>query len=146
VIDPGGWYLPAGLPGPQARAEGVAAPFWEAARREELVVQRCRTCGRFQWTPEWICHRCHGFDLAFEVVVPEGEIVSWERVWQPVHPVLAEACPYVVVVVGLPQADGVRMVGNLLGDPQVLVEIGAAVEAAFEHHGEFTLVQWRRPS
>jgi hypothetical protein len=39
------------------------------------------------------------------------------------------------------------MVGNLLGDPQQDVRIGAAVQAVFEPHDgadpPFTLVQWR---
>ena len=55
--------------------------------------------------------------------------------------------PYVVVLVELPDAGGVRMVGNLLGDPQQEVKIGAAVEAVFEPHDDakppFTLVQWK---
>ena len=57
------------------------------------------------------------------------------------------APPYIVVLVELPEAGGVRMVGNLLGDPMQEVRIGAEVEAAFEHHDEadppYTLVQWR---
>ena len=44
-------------------------------------------------------------------------------------------------------ADNIRMVGNLLGDPTQAVTIGAAVEAVFEPHDEatppYTLVQWR---
>jgi uncharacterized OB-fold protein len=52
-----------------------------------------------------------------------------------------------VVVVELPHAGKVRMLGNLLGDPRQDVVIGAEVEAVFEHHNDaeppFTLVQWR---
>jgi uncharacterized OB-fold protein len=62
-----------------------------------------------------------------------------------VHPELTNACPYIIVVVELPDAGHVRMVGNLLGDVHQEVSIGAAVEAVFEDHPEqdFTLVQWR---
>jgi hypothetical protein len=39
------------------------------------------------------------------------------------------------------------MLGNLLGDPQQEVRIGAAVDAVFEPHDgvhpPYTLVQWR---
>jgi uncharacterized OB-fold protein len=37
------------------------------------------------------------------------------------------------------------LVGNLLGDPEQEVHIGAEVEAVFEDHPEheFTLIQWR---
>jgi hypothetical protein len=38
------------------------------------------------------------------------------------------------------------VVGNLLGDPEQAVRIGARVDAVFEHHRDvddpFTLLQW----
>jgi uncharacterized OB-fold protein len=110
-------------------------------------VQRDPATGAFQWPPQWIGQDSHSFDLDWVDVEPRGVIYSWERVWHPVHPVLAEACPYVVVLVELPHADGVRMVGNLHGDPTAPVPIGAEVDAVFEDHfdGEppYTLVQWQ---
>jgi uncharacterized protein len=142
------FYLPAGLPRPVPEPDGLDVPYWEGARRGELVVQRCRACQGWQWGPEWICHRCLSFDLAWTPVEPRGRIYSWERAWHPVHPALKGHGPYVVVLVELPQAGGIRMVGNLLGDPLQDVPIGANVEAVFEPHDEaappFTLVHWRR--
>jgi len=139
------YYLPAGLPAPAA--DGPAAEFWAAARRHELVVQRCPRCRTWQWGPEHICHHCHSFDLTYERVSPRGTVYSWERSWYSVHPALQQAVPYLTVLVELPQAGGVRMVGNLLGDPLQMVGIGAEVEAVFEDHHDadppFTLVQWR---
>jgi uncharacterized OB-fold protein len=140
--------LPPGLPAPRPTPDGLDQPYWEAARRHELVAQRCRKCRSWQWGPEWICHRCLGFDLAFERVPGRGRIYSWERAWHPVHPALREAVPYVAVLVELPEAGGIRMLGNLAGDARAPVEIGAAVEPQFEDHADadpaFTLVQWRR--
>lgn len=140
-------YLPTGLPAPAPSVDGLDTEYWEAARRHELVVQRCNGCKGFQFGPEWICHHCHSFDLGWHRVAGRGRIYSWERVWHPVHPALKDACPYMVVLVELPDADNVRMVGNLLGNPEEPVEIGAEVEAVFEDHPEgYTLVQWRRTS
>ena len=50
-----------------------------------------------------------------------ARIYSWERVWHPVHPALANGVPYVVLLVELPDADGIRMIGNLVGDPRAEV-------------------------
>ena len=140
-------YLPDGLPQPAAAVDGLGAEFWEAATRHELVVQQCKGCNGFQWGPEWICHHCHSYDLGYTPVSGRGRIFSWERVWHPVHPALQEATPYLVVLVELPDAGDVRMVGNLLGEPTQDVVIGAEVEAVFEDHGEgddaYALVQWR---
>ena len=139
-------YLPEGLPLPTTR-DPLSAPYWEATRRGELRVQKCRGCGAWQWGPEWICHRCHSFDLAWEEVAGQGRIYSYQRPHHPVHAALNSHGPYIVVLVELPDAGNVRMVGNLLGDPRQDVRIGAAVQAVFEPHDgadpQFTLVQWR---
>ncbi|WGS23982.1 OB-fold domain-containing protein [Bradyrhizobium sp. ISRA464] len=67
--------------------------------------------------------------------------------WHPSHAALRHHGPYVAVLVELPHAGSVRLVGNLLGDPQQPVVIGAEVEGVFEHHPEsdpsFSLLQWR---
>jgi hypothetical protein len=90
-----------------------------------------------------VCHHCHSFDLDWEQSSGRGSIYSWERVWHPVHPALTDFGPYLVVLVELPDAGGVRLVGNLLGDPLQDVRIGAAVEAVYEDHDAVTVVQWR---
>lgn len=138
-------YLPAGLPLPASAVDGLDREYWEAAKRHELVVQRCQGCRGFQWGPEWLCYQCHSFELGWERVSGRGVVYSWERVWHPVHPALKEACPYLVVLVELPDAGDVRMVGNLLGDAMQEVAIGMPVEAVFEDHEAegVTLVQWR---
>jgi len=139
-------YLPTGLPLPVAAGDGLDTEFWEGAKRHELFVQKCNACGGFQFGPEWICYQCHSFDLGWQQVSGKGRIYSWERVWHPVHPALKDACPYMVVLVELPDAGNVRMVGNLLGNPEDDVEIGSEVEAAYEDHPVegVTLVQWKR--
>lgn len=144
------YYLPAGLPEPAPYPDGLAKEYWEATREHRLVVQRCNRCETWQWGPEFICHQCHSDDLRYEAVEPRGRIYSWERSWYPVHPALQSGVPYIVVLVELPQAGNVRMVGNLLGDPRQDVPIGSEVEAVFEDHDDgqppYTLVQWRTPS
>ena len=139
-------YLNLGLPRPVPAPDGLDAPYWQAAAEGRLVMQRCNDCGAWQWGPEWTCHKCHSFDLAFYEVPREARIYSYERVWHPVHPALNEQGPYIVVLVEFPEHDSARMVGNLLGDPRQAVEIGAPVRAVFEHHEDaeppYTLVQW----
>jgi len=140
-------YLPAGLPIPVPEPDGVSAPYWDGLREGVLRVQRCAHCGTWQFGPEWICHSCLRFDPAWVEVEPVGRIYSWERVWHPVHPVLKERGVYLAVLVELPHAGGVRMVGNLLGDALQAVHIGAQVQGVFEHHPSATppyaLLQWR---
>ena len=137
-------YLKPGLPAPVIENDRLDAPYWEGTRRGELWVQRCTKCRAWQWGPEWICHKCLSFEMGWERVEGRGRIYSWVRIWNPVHPALREACPYIALVVELPDADNVRIVGNLLGDPRQEPPFDAAVEAVFEDHDEgYTLVQWK---
>ena len=141
------FYLPVGLTAPTIDPDGLSAPYWEGLRQGKLLVQRCARCGQWQFGPEWICHRCHEFDPNWVEVAPRGTVFSWERVWHPVHPVLKEHGPYLVALVELPHAGGVRMLGNLLGDAMQDAALGAAVDGVLEPHDDgqppFTLLQWR---
>lgn len=137
------FYLPEGLPAPSAAPDGLSQPYWDGLRQNRLMIQRCRGCGSWQWGPEWICHRCHSFDLAWEEINGQGRIWSYQKPHHPVHPALNGHGPYIVALVALPEYGNIRMVGNLLGDPAQEVRIGAPVEAVFEHHPDYSLVHWR---
>ncbi len=141
------WVLPAGLPKPIPSSEGLGKEFWAATLEHKLVIQRCADCRHWQWGPEIICRACGGEQLGYESVEPAGEIYSWQRCWYPVHPALKETVPYLVVMVELDSAPGVRLIGNLVGDGQQSLAVGDRVTALFEDHpGDepYTLVQWQR--
>ena len=138
------YYLRPGLAQPQPN--DLDRPYWEGLSNNELNVQQCQACQTWQWGPEYICHQCHSDRVAFVTVAASGIIYSYERVWHPVHPALAEQGPYIVVLVELPAAGNIRLVGNLLGDATQPVTIGAQVRGVYEHHLDadtpFTLLQW----
>lgn len=139
--------LPEGLPIPVPEADGLSQPYWDGLARNELLVQRCTRCRTWQWGPEWICHHCQSLDIGWERTEPDGLVYVAERVWHPVHPALKEAVPYVLVLVELPGAGGIRMLGNMLGDPMQDVPVGAPVRGVFEHHAgpgrPYSLLQWQ---
>jgi uncharacterized protein len=147
-------YLPNGLPEPVTESDKLDLPYWQGTRAGKLMIQRCGACQTWQWGPEWLCHKCHSFDMKWaEIAGPdpgryEGKIYSWTRCWHPVHPALKTHGPYIAVVVEMPHAGRIRMLGNLLGPPEQKVEIGATVVAVFEPHDDaqvpYTLVQWKR--
>jgi len=140
-------YLSTGLPAPVPYGDGLDAPYWNGLREERLRIQQCRQCATWRFGPEWICHHCHGFEHDWRDVAARGRIYSWERVWHPAHPALKTHGAYLVVLVELEAPQGIRMLGNLLGDPHQEVRIGAPVIGVFEHHSSgqtpFSLLHWR---
>jgi uncharacterized OB-fold protein len=139
-------YLPAdGVPIPVPLADGLDTPYHEGLRAHRLVIPRCQACGTWQWPPEVLCWKCQEFGLGWEEVEPRGVVFSWTRVWHPVRPQLAGAVPYLVGLIELPDAGGIRLTGNILGDRHQVVHVDDPVTGVFEDHDgdePYTLLQW----
>lgn len=86
-------------------------PFWEAAERRELVVQRCSSCERYQFYPRPYCLTCQSDDMAWVPATGVGTIYSMTTVHMQISPAFEP--PYVVAVVEL--AEGPRMTTNIVG-------------------------------
>lgn len=118
--------------------------FWDACKRHELVIQRCKDCGTFRHTPRPMCHNCSSMNTENVVVSGKGTVYSYTIVTHPVHPGFMEV-PYAVVLVELPDAGGVRMVSNIVDCPPEEVRIGMPVEVCFDDvTEEITLPRFKR--
>jgi uncharacterized OB-fold protein len=105
-------------------------PFFEAAKRHELVVQRCRQCGTHRFPAREICSSCLSRDAEWVRVSGEGEVFSYNVMHQVYHPGFAGEVPYAVVAVKL--KEGAKMNSNLLGITPHDIEIGMPVRVVFE--------------
>jgi len=127
-------------PLPELTAE--MAPFWEAARRHELVAQRCRGCGAHRWPARDLCSRCLSREAEWVAVAGRGVLFSYAVMHQVYHPWFADQVPYAIAVVEL--AEGVRLVSNLVDCPLDRIRIGMPVEVVFEDvTAEVTLPKFR---
>ena len=118
------------------------APFWDAARRHELVVQRCRACGAWRFPARDLCSRCLSREAGWERVTGRGTIFSFAVMHQVYHPGFADAVPYAVVVVEL--EEGARLLSNVVDCPVRELAIGMPVEVVFEDATpEVTLPKFR---
>ena len=55
----------------------VSAPYWEAARRHELRIQRCGSCGAYQHPPAANCRSCQATDLRWTQIGGRGSVYSF---------------------------------------------------------------------
>ena len=117
-------------------------PFWDAARRHQLVVQRCTGCGTHRFPARDICSRCLSRTAEWTAVSGRGTIFSWTVMHQVYHPGFADEVPYAVVVVEL--EEGARLVSNLVGCPVDAIVAGMPVEVTFQDvTPEVTLPKFR---
>jgi uncharacterized OB-fold protein len=133
---------------PAAAAPAVLRPvvsqdtafFWAGTARRELRVQRCEKCGRLRHPPGPACPECGSLELGHVLAAGTGVVYSYVVHHHP--PVPGHECPFVIVLVDLPE--GVRMLGELLGADPGEVRIGAPVRVDFVRvDDELTLPAWR---
>ena len=131
-------------PLPQVSPE--MGPFFEAAHRHQLVVQRCAGCGALRFPARSICSACLSREATWVPVSGRGTVFSFAIMHQAVHPGFAAETPYAVVVIQLDE--GPRLLSNLVDCPPADVCIGRPVEVVFDDvTPEVTLPKFRpRPS
>ena len=118
----------------------LTVPFWDAARRGRLVIQRCATCGELRWPPLVGCPECRGRDATWDEVRPTGTIWSFVVYHRAFAAELKDEIPYTVAMVQLD--DGPYLVGRFedAGGPLV---IGDRVTAVFAETDGVPSVRWR---
>lgn len=105
-------------------------PFYAAAARHELVVQRCSACGTLRFPARPLCTACLATESEWVPVSGDGEVFSFNVMHQVYHPGFAAEVPYAVVVVQL--AEGPKLISNLVGVAPHAIRIGMPVRVVFE--------------
>lgn len=89
----------------------TTVPFWEAAARGELLLQRCGSCGNHQLYPRPFCTRCENDDVSWTRAAGTGTVYSLTTVHLAVSNALTP--PYDVGLVDLDE--GPRLLAVLEG-------------------------------
>jgi uncharacterized protein len=127
---------------PLPRPTAASLPFWEAAKRHELQIQRCGSCGALIFYPREVCPECLSSHLQWLKVSGKGTVYSYTIAQAPTHPAFAEDVPYVIAIVEL--AEGPHLTTNITGCKPEDVRVGMPVVAAFDDvTPEMTLVKFR---
>jgi uncharacterized OB-fold protein len=129
---------------PLPASTAYSAFFWDYARRGELAIQRCDSCGRYQHWPAPVCRVCSAFELSPAVVSGRGTLYTYTVAMQSFHPYFDDKIPLILAVIELPEQEGLKLVANLVECTEADVEIGMPVEVMFQNvTPEFTLPQFR---
>ena len=125
-----------------------SAPWWDAVRRHELLIQRCAGCGLLRFPARVVCGRCRSCAADWVPACGTGRVVSWIVNHQPFLPGMSADAPFAVLFVRLDDGadDGaaIHMYGNLVDAALSEIVAEMPVEAVFvDVDDNLTLVQWR---
>ncbi len=129
-------------PKPVPDVQPWAMPFWEAARENRLIIQKCPDCDEYVFYPRLMCPHCTSDNLEWVAASGKGTIFSYTVVMNNSPSAFINDMPYVVALIRLDE--GVQMLSNIVEcDPDQLT-CDMPVEVTFEKlNDDFTLPKFR---
>ena len=117
-------------------------PWWEALKRHELYIQKCRDCGFTRYYARALCTNCLSSKTEWVRCSGRGKIYTFTVTNQNQAPGFRESLPYVMAYVDLDE--GLKMLTNIVDCPPDQVKIGMPVEVVYEDvTPEVTLAKFR---
>lgn len=115
---------------PLPRPNEDTAPYWEAAHKGELRMQKCGACGLIRFPPSILCASCLSEQTEWVKLSGRGTVFSWIVIHQSQHPAFNPDTPYNVAIVEL--EEGPRMHTNIVECENDDIRIGMPVEVVFD--------------
>jgi len=104
--------------------------FWEGARRGELRIQHCTSCGKYQHYARMLCSHCGATTLEWVTASGHGTVYSYTVIRQNGVPPFNERVPFVVATVDLDE-EGARIIAAMPNVKPDAARVGMRVEAKF---------------
>ena len=105
-------------------------PFWEAAIKHQLLIQKCRECGSYRFYPRSICPHCLSYEVDWVESSGRGQIYSFTVSYRARSAEFRADVPYNLAIVEL--EEGVRLMSNIVECKNTDLKIGMPVEVVFE--------------
>jgi len=116
-------------PGLPPLTDQFSQGYWNAARDGTLLIQRCRTCGRYQFYPRGHCVHCFAADPEWTPASGRGRLHTYTIIQRTPNAEFAADCPYVLAIIELDE--GPRMTTNMTV-PQDQLKVGMPVTVVFD--------------
>ena len=120
-------------------------PYWDAADRHELMIQKCESCQHYSHPPGPACAKCGSTELSWENLGSEvnGTVYSFIVSYRPFLPGFQDDLPLVIAVVELEKAPQIKLIANVLNCNPEEVRIGMNVKMTWQDiTEERALPQW----
>jgi uncharacterized protein len=114
------------IPIPDERSK----PFFDGAKRHQLMIQQCSSCGTVMWPVKSRCDNCLSAKVTWVQSCGKGTLYSFALMHQVYHPGFSSEVPYNIVEVDL--EEGLRILSNVVGCSNNELHIGMSLEVTFE--------------
>ncbi|MEH7112485.1 Zn-ribbon domain-containing OB-fold protein [Neobacillus niacini] len=104
-------------------------PFWDAAKRHELMVQQCAECGWYHLPAAELCPKCSG-ELEWVHASGKGKVHTFTIFHVPYHPAFKDELPYNVSIIEL--EEGPLLLSNVINCKNEDINTGMPVQVTFE--------------
>jgi uncharacterized OB-fold protein len=128
---------------PLPEADEESGEFYEGARRHELMLMRCRSCGAWRLPSRPRCPDCLSTETEWSKASGRGTLYSFGIMHQKFAG-FADDVPYNYAVVEL--EEGPRIVSNVVGVPNEDLRVDMPVVAYFDDVSEDTTLVRFTPS
>jgi hypothetical protein len=111
-------------------------PYWEGLQRDELLLQKCSSCGHIRNPVSWICPECLSEDFSWATMSGRGTVETFIWYMQRIDAVVGgdlvftPDLPYNVAMIRLPE--GPILVSNVSGIKFGELAVGDQVTASFD--------------
>jgi uncharacterized OB-fold protein len=119
-------------------------PWWEALKRHELYLQKCRDCGELRYYPRALCPSCLSSQTQWVRAKGRGKVYTFTATYQNQQPGFRESLPYILAYVELDE--GLKMLTNLVDCRPEDVKIDMPVEVVFDDATELVTLAKFRPA
>jgi uncharacterized OB-fold protein len=117
--------------------EEETAPWWDAARKGELLIRRCGDCARAHLYPRPFCPSCWSQNVTWERAAGTGTLYTWSEVRVNDLPPFKARVPYIAAIVDLDE--GPRLETNIVDVTEAELAIGMRVKVDFRADDEADL-------
>ncbi len=104
-------------------------PFWDAARKHELLAYRCLNCGTY-YSQVTMCNACSAPHMQWVKVSGKGQVFTFCVFHQLYHPAWKGDAPYNVAWVKLDE--GPLLMTNIVDCANKDIHVGMPVEVVFD--------------
>ncbi len=126
----------ADAPGLAPLADEFSRAYWDAARDEVLLVQRCGSCGRYQFYPRGHCVHCFAPGPEWTPASGHGRLHTYTVIHRTANAEFAAGCPYVLAIIELDE--GPRITARIVGATDDIA-CDQRVRAVFTSAGDVVL-------